>query len=64
MGVGDDFFWLDTFPLLQAWHSLHHLFTSAAIPRHTNREDSSLRVARIPGCDRLWMAAKICRRSD
>jgi hypothetical protein len=63
MGVGEDFFWPDIFPLLQAWHSLHHLLMSAANPRHTKREESNLRVPRIPGCDKLWMAVKICRRS-
>ncbi len=45
-----------TLPLAQYWESLHHRPMSAFMPRHTILAATSLRVALIPGCAKLWMA--------
>ena len=40
----------------QAWHSLHHRLTSAAMPFYTNLLEMSLLEARIPGWAKVWTA--------
>ena len=45
-----------TFALWQSAHSRHHRPTSAAMPLHTNLEETKRLVALMPGWERLWIA--------
>ena len=53
--------------ILPRWHLAHslvHCVTSLAIPGQTKREETSLRVARMPGWPMPCMESKTVRRKE